>query len=72
MVDEYLPVGLAALAGVGAVAFVVGAALWAAQAFGVWAGVTVGGIAVTIVGSVGLYAVGTVEEANRRDRQERF
>jgi hypothetical protein len=63
---------LAGLAGVGAMAFVVGSALLATQYFGVWAGVTVGGLAVTVVAAVALYVVGTVVDQARDGRQERF
>jgi hypothetical protein len=63
---------LAGLAGVGAMAFVVGSALLATQYFGVWAGVTVGGLAVTAVAAVALYVVGTVVDQARDGRQERF
>lgn len=60
---------LAGVAGIGAVAFVVGSALLAAQYGGIWAGVTVGGLAVAGVGSIGLYAIGTVEEQTREQRR---
>jgi hypothetical protein len=60
---------LAGLAGVGAMAFVVGSALLATQYFGVWAGVTVGGLAVTIVAVAALFVVGTAVEQTREVRQ---
>lgn len=60
---------LAGVAAVGAVAFVIGAALLATEYGGVWAGVTVGGLAVAAVGAIGLYAIGTVEEQEREQRR---
>lgn len=56
---------LAGLAGIGAVAFVVGSIALATQYGGVWAGLTVGGITVTTVGAIGLFAVGTVDKQTR-------